>query len=570
MTERVHIRLLGRFAVDVDGRVVPEEAWRHRRGADLVKLLALQPNHRLHREQVMDALWPDLSPEQAAANVRKSIHYARRALGGERSIVTGGGIVALWPDDELTTDVDAFERAAAPASGSSDSAAAASAADLYAGDLLPELPYEGWLIEPRERLRRLFLDVLRSAARWERLLEVDPTNEEAHRALMRAHLEAGERQAAMRQFERLRRALHDELGVSPDEASVALYQRVLAAEGAEPPTPAERARSLLAQALFHWNRMELDDARRTAEEARAIAIDERLEPELGEASGLMGMVGNAQGRWPELFRDEFVRTLDQAPAMAGSVFDAHLCLAEFALNAASCDEIAAFARELLKVAEERSSERGEALALLMLGEAELFSGRLAEAESDLSRSAELHGRTGATSGRALAIERRAEAALAGGRARTRAAQLLREAKALADVSPLSSHLLVRIYAAMVQQPRDPWKAASVAEWADARLAGAEVCQPCSMAFLVAAAIARARVGDTAGARHHLEQAERVAGMWRGGAWHAAVWEARGHLRLAEADAAQAKALFREAADAFAASGRLLDEARCRAAVNAAT
>lgn len=569
MSERAHIRLLGRFAVDVGGRVVRDDAWRHRRGADLVKLLALQPNHRLHREQVMDALWPDLSPEQAAANLRKSIHYARRALGEEDTVATGGGVVALWPEGELTTDVDAFERAARRASGSADGEAAALAAELYAGELLPDQPYEGWLIEPRERLRRLYADVLRSAARWERLLEVDPTNEEAHRALIRAHFEAGARQAAMRQFERLRRALQDELGVSPDETSVALYQQVLSAEGVKPPTPAERTRTLLAQALFHWNRMELDEARRMAEEARAIAIDERLEPELGEASGLLGMVGNAQGRWRELFRDEFVQTLEQAPSMAGSVFDAHLCLAEFALNAASCDEIATFAGELLAVADGRSSERGKALALLMLGEAELFAGRLAEAEGDLSRSAELHGRAGATSGRALAVERLAETALAAGRARTRAAHLLREARALADGSPLSSHLLVRVYGAMIQQPRDAAKAASVAEWADAQLAGAQICQPCSMGFLVAAAIARARVGDIAGGRRHLEQAERVAGMWQGGPWHAAVWEARGHLRLAAGEAGQASALFREAADGFAACGRPLDEARCWAAVNAA-
>jgi DNA-binding SARP family transcriptional activator len=569
MAERAHLRLLGRFAVDVGDRIVPDEGWRHRRGADLVKLLALQPSHRLHREQVMDALWPDLSPEQAAANLRKSIHYARRALGAESAVEVHGGVVSLWPGAEITTDVEAFEAAARRASGSADGDAAALAADLYPGDLLPDQPYEGWLLEPRERLRRLYVDVLRSAARWERLLEVDPTNEEAHRALMRAHFDAGNRQAAMRQFERLRRALHDELGVSPDEASVALYQRILAAEGAEPPTPAERARALLAQALFHWNRMELDGARRTAEEARAIAIDERLEPELGEASGLLGMVGNAQGRWQELFRDEFVQTLEQAPSMAGSVFDAHLCLAEFALNAASCDEISAFAEELLAVAERRSSERGEALALLMLGEAELFSGRLAEAEGHLSRSAELHGRTGAPSGRALAIERLAEVALAQARGRTRAAALLREARALADGSPLSSHLLVRVYATMVQQPREAEKAASVAEWADGQLAGADICQPCSMGYLVAASTARARVGDTEGGRRHLEQAERVAGMWQGGSWHAAVWEARGHLRLAEGDPGQAKALFREAAEAFAASGRRLDEARCRASVNPA-
>lgn len=562
------IGLLGSFRVEIDGRAVPPSAWRHRRGADVVKLLALQPAGRLHREQAMELLWPGLPGDLAAANLRKAVLYARRALGSEDAVRVNAGVVALWPEGTLATDVDAFERAARDAIGTADRDAAAGAAKLYAGDLLPDQPYEAWLTEHRERLRRLYLDVLRSGERWDRLLEVDPTDEKAHRALMRAHLEADNRPAAMRQFERLREVLHEELGVSPDRATVALYEEVLAAEGTEPPTSAERARTLLAQALFHWNRMDLADAQRAAVAARAIAVDERLEPELGEASGLLGMIGNAQGRWRELFREEFEQTLEETPALAGSVFDAHLCLAEFALNAASRGEISSFARELLAIARGRASERGEALATLMLGEAELFSGRLAEAEHDLARSAKLHGRTGATSGRALATERLAEAALAGAHGRTRAARLLREARALSDESPLASHLLVRVFAAMVQQPRDAVKAAAVADRAEAELDGTETCQPCSMGFLVAASIARARVGDTAAGGRKLEQAERVAGMWRGGSWQAAVWEARGHLRLAEGDAAQAKALFREAADAFARWGRTLDEARCWAAVNA--
>ena len=31
------------------------------------------------------------------------------------------------------------------------------------------------------------------------------------------------------------------------------------------------------------------------------------------------------------------------------------------------------------------------------------------------------------------------------------------------------------------------------------------------------------------ARHQLEEAERIAGMWQGGPWLAAVWEARGDV-----------------------------------------
>jgi hypothetical protein len=116
---------------------------------------------------------------------------------------------------------------------------------------------------------------------------------------------------------------------------------------------------------------------------------------------------------------------------------------------------------------------------------------------------------------------------------------------------------------MVRRPRDPRRAVAIVDRADAELAAREVCPPCSMDFLVAAAITRARVGDLDGARDHLDRAERTAGMWQGGPWQAAVWEARGHLRRAEGDMGRARALFDEAGDLFARSRRPIDAARAR-------
>jgi DNA-binding SARP family transcriptional activator len=69
----VTIQLLGGFAVTVDGKPVPHGAWTHRRAVELVKLLALVPEHRLHRERVMEALWPDRPAAAAAANLHKGL-----------------------------------------------------------------------------------------------------------------------------------------------------------------------------------------------------------------------------------------------------------------------------------------------------------------------------------------------------------------------------------------------------------------------------------------------------------------------------------------------------------------
>jgi DNA-binding SARP family transcriptional activator len=52
--EAVRIRLLGGFEVTVGARTIEEGAWRLRKAANLVKLLALDAGNRLHREQVTD------------------------------------------------------------------------------------------------------------------------------------------------------------------------------------------------------------------------------------------------------------------------------------------------------------------------------------------------------------------------------------------------------------------------------------------------------------------------------------------------------------------------------------
>jgi hypothetical protein len=57
--EAVRVWLLGGFRVSVGSRTIADDAWRLRKAAALVKLLALAPSHRFHRGQAMDILWPE-------------------------------------------------------------------------------------------------------------------------------------------------------------------------------------------------------------------------------------------------------------------------------------------------------------------------------------------------------------------------------------------------------------------------------------------------------------------------------------------------------------------------------
>jgi DNA-binding SARP family transcriptional activator len=62
------------------------------------------------------------------------------------------------------------------------------------------------------------------------LVDLDPLNEEGHRALMLAYARSGRRGHALRQYLECRRALVEELGVEPEAATSALQAKVLAGE----------------------------------------------------------------------------------------------------------------------------------------------------------------------------------------------------------------------------------------------------------------------------------------------------------------------------------------------------
>lgn len=565
VASRCSVRLLGGFAVAVDGRDIVGDVWRSRRAADLVKLLALQAGHRIHKERVIDALWPNLETDAAAANLRKAIHYARRALD-DHAITADDSMLVLWPEVPLVVDFDAFVAAADAALEAASAQAAATVLDSYPGDLLPSDLYEPWTEDARARVSALRTALLKTAGRWERVLELDPTDEEAHRALIRRHLDAGNRREAIRQFERLRDALREHIGVGPDPVTVALYERVLELEGPAPLTPRERAAALLAHGLVAWSRRDLNEAERLAREARELALSAELGHELGEASTLLALIAYARGSWHDLFRSEFTESVRQSPELETAVFDAHLCFQEFYLYGADGHAKAEdFARDLLAIANKAGSAAGRALATLLLGEFQLLSGAVDAAAQTLEQAVDLAAEGQCDSATSIALERLAEAEVARGN-KSRARQVLRRARPLVDTSSIPSHLLVRLLGVEVAAADNRLDALKVARDAERLLAqAARVCEPCSMNFRIEAARAFARAGELSGARRQIEEADRITSLWQGGPWKAAVWEARAEFRRAEGEDAQATALFLEAAEGFAQSRRPLDEMRCRSA-----
>jgi DNA-binding SARP family transcriptional activator/TolB-like protein len=233
----------------VDGLAVEEHRWARRKPKLLVKVLALQPHYRLHREQLAELLWPDADPDSASNNLHKAIHLARQTLepglrvaADSHFILTAGQQVVLSAPGELWVVADAFKRAAAAALKGEDEGAYEAALSLYGGDLLAGDIYEDWATRPRERLRDTHRELLQRLARLleargqyergaERLRELvarDPANEEAHRQLMRLYAATGHRQQALRQYRECQEALRRELDAEPERATRALHEEIIA------------------------------------------------------------------------------------------------------------------------------------------------------------------------------------------------------------------------------------------------------------------------------------------------------------------------------------------------------
>jgi len=228
----VRIEMLGRFDVFVDGALTGAGTLGRRQASALLKLLALDPSHGMHRERLLDLLWPDDDLDEALPKLHKAAHFARRACDHVDAVVFRGDLVQLFPGVNVVVDAEHFEGLARRALELRDTASARMALTIYRGELLPQDRYEEWAEAPRNHLADLHLQLLRLAERWEELVVLDPGDEDAHLEVMRRHLAAGDRHAALRQFERLDRALRNELGVAPSEEAMRLRARALADEPA--------------------------------------------------------------------------------------------------------------------------------------------------------------------------------------------------------------------------------------------------------------------------------------------------------------------------------------------------
>jgi len=243
----VDVRLLDGFSVRLDGVPVEDAAWYRRKSAELVQLLALTPGARLHRERVVDALWPDLPLDQALPRLHKAAHFARKALSPAEGILElRQDVVALAGGHPLRVDAVEFEAAARRALDQvpPDPRACARLVGDPPPVLLPDA-LEDWVGAHREHHDALVADLLAAAGQWDALLRLDPVNEAAHLGLLRSALRRGDRTAGLRAFSAMERVLDEELQVAPGPGALALRDALVALDTSEVPGLANAGPALL-------------------------------------------------------------------------------------------------------------------------------------------------------------------------------------------------------------------------------------------------------------------------------------------------------------------------------------
>lgn len=248
------IRCLGPFMVLRDGRLVPLEQFGRRRSLTLLKILLTRYGRQVHREELMELLWPEADPRSANALLNVVVHYLRRGLEPSAPdsqpssfIRRKGDYYYFDPQSPHRLDSHEFLRAADLGARLESEGRGAEAVDayqraiaLYTGDFLEEELYNDWCALEREYLRERFLTVLRRAGHlhldrghmdaaitcFRRALHCDGTLEDVHRALMEALWRAGRRDEALRQYQECRSTLERELGIAPMPETEALYRQI--------------------------------------------------------------------------------------------------------------------------------------------------------------------------------------------------------------------------------------------------------------------------------------------------------------------------------------------------------
>jgi len=252
----LQIYCLGRFRVRIGGQSI--EHWCSAKAKSLLKYLVSQQARTAPKDILMEALWPDREPSLANNNLKATVRLLRETLNFDHGssdhstwILFQGGNYMINSAADLWVDVEEFQyRLQAGRQLENEGKVAEAMAEykaaevIYQGDYLEDSLYEEWTSLQREVLKDEYLGMLGKlcdysirevvyeacAVYCKKILSKDICSEDAYRRLMCCHSRLGQRNRAINWYRLCEKTLKAELGVSPDQRTVALYQKLLKGE----------------------------------------------------------------------------------------------------------------------------------------------------------------------------------------------------------------------------------------------------------------------------------------------------------------------------------------------------
>jgi DNA-binding SARP family transcriptional activator len=253
-TPSTRFHCFGRFRITRDGRELASSQFGRQKSLALLKLLIVNRGRPLHREMLVESLWPEAELGPASNNLRVVLHDLRHTLEpdlprgkGSSIVLSRGDLIYLDPTERCWTDVDEFthlvklfDREHARGQVHAALRAGEAAASMYA-EYMEDEPYLDWCIAERERLREICICLLGRLAdtyvrqgrladaieACQRSLLIDNVREETHRQLIALFYQDGRRDQAIRQYEACRQILGQALDIEPDIETRDLYQSIL-------------------------------------------------------------------------------------------------------------------------------------------------------------------------------------------------------------------------------------------------------------------------------------------------------------------------------------------------------
>lgn len=241
----LRLYFLGAPRIEIDGQ--PARTDRRKAVALLAYLATTGANHT--REALATLFWPDADQSQAYAYMRRTIWEINDMLG-KGWLVADRQDITLPLGEFCRLDVADFEVRLAEGRQTKNDRERMSilseAVELYrdrflAGFSLRDSPgFDEWQLLVGERLHGDLAWALQTLAQGyaqlgelepaadygRRWLALDPLHEPAYRQMMRIYALVGRRAEAIRQYERCVTILDEELGISPQPETTALYELI--------------------------------------------------------------------------------------------------------------------------------------------------------------------------------------------------------------------------------------------------------------------------------------------------------------------------------------------------------